>query len=108
MVTITCKACNIPFDFRGGTQMCSEACRLRWPRIRANVYQVLVKPARDHPDLEQSRVHSGEITRQDFQVAADNLRDARSSYAAFLATPDPIGWIIENLPDSENKILGDS
>ena len=88
--------------------MCSEACRLRWLRIRANVYQVLVKPARDHPDLKRNRLISGETTEQTYLVARQALIDAKSSYAAFLATPDPIGWIIENLPDSENKILGDS
>ena len=108
MVTINCKACNIPFDFRGGTQMCSEDCRLRWPRIRANVYQVLVKVARDYPDLAPGRVHTGEITTQALQVAIDNLRDARGSYAAFLATPAPPGWTIEHLPATEDKIFGDS
>ena len=90
--------------------MCSEACRQRWLHIRANVYQALVKPARGHPDLKEagSRLISGETTEQTYLVARQAHIDATNSYAAFLATPDPIGWIIENLPNDKNKILGDS
>ena len=88
--------------------MCSEACHQRWLHIRANVYQALVKPARGHPDLKGSRLISGETTEQTYLVARQAVIEAASSYAAFLATPDPIGWIIENLPNDKNKILGDS
>ena len=88
--------------------MCSDTCRSRWEHIRANVYSVLVKPLRNQPELEIALVLEGKIARQQYERARELLEAGREAYARFLVSPDPIGWIMQNLTEHESKILGDS
>ena len=90
MVQRTCKVCQQPWDFRGGSTLCSDECRTEWEDVlRRRAYRRIVAPHRKHLDLVTRDVEAGMATLEQKHAALENLRRARALHNEFLASPNP-------------------
>ena len=130
MVQRICKICQLPFDFLGGSTMCSDACLSRWEQLRANVYQKTVAPARKIFDKSMSYFedykiyldgryivlvrpspmsHEMELTKEEFCLdARTRLHEARDLHSRFLQSNNPVEFIQNELSEHAYEILGDA
>ena len=90
MVQRTCKVCQQPWDFRGGSTLCSDECRTEWEDVlRRGAYRRIVAPHRKHLDLVTRDVEAGMATQEQKHAALENLKRARALYNEFLASSNP-------------------
>lgn len=90
MVERTCKVCQQPWDFRGGSTICSDECRTKWVDIlRPTAYRRILTPHRQRYEVVCKDVEAGMATQEQKHAAAENLTRARALYSEFLASPNP-------------------
>ena len=109
MVQRICKVCQIPFDFRGGSPMCSVTCRDRWDDLRANFYRIVIAPARKSydkltPDAEYPTISQEELKA----LLSARLDTARVLHSRFLESSNPTEFIRHELPEHACQILGET
>ena len=112
MVQRTCKVCQLPFDFRGGSPMCSNTCRDRWEQLRANVYRAIVVPARKDFDTAVKEFdkdpESYNMSKREFKVQLTaRLNEARELHSRFLESSHPIEFVQNELSEHADEILGE-
>ena len=90
MVQRICKVCQQPWDFRGGSTLCSDECRTEWEDVlRRRAYRRIVAPHRKHFDLVTRDVEAGMATQEQKHAALENLRRARALHSELLESPNP-------------------
>lgn len=96
MVQRICKVCQQPWDFRGGSTLCSEECMTEWVDVlRPRAYRIIVQPHRKHCDLVVRDVEAGMATQEQKHAAYENLSRARALHNEFLASPNPRQFLEE-------------
>ena len=90
MVERICKVCQQPWDFRGGSTICSDECRTEWVDVlRSRAYTILITPHRKHYDLVCRGVEAGIATQAQKNAAYEELMQGRALYSIFLASANP-------------------